>query len=113
MFMLGLFSWWYGSGWTGILGATRRRMGGLAETYSIKTLLNTLFAPWRRVITYPGASIEDKLRAVGDNIVSRCVGFTVRFFVLLAAGVSFVVLCIAGLLELVLWPLLPVLALAL
>jgi hypothetical protein len=113
MFMLDLVGWWYGSGWSGVLLATKRRLAGLAEAYSTKTLLHTLFAPWRRIITYPGAGIDAKLRAIGDNLVSRCVGFTVRFFVLLAAGVSFVFLCIVGLLELIVWPLLPLIAIAL
>lgn len=113
MFMLDLVGWWYGSGWSGVLRATQRRMAGLAETFSTKTLLHTLFAPWRRIITYPGAGIDAKLRAIGDNLVSRCVGFTVRFFVLVAAAVSFAFLCIAGLLEIIVWPLLPFLALAL
>lgn len=113
MFMLDLFSWWYGSGWTGVLAATRRRLGGLSEAFSTKTLLHTLFSPWRRIITYPGASIEDKFRAFGDNLISRFVGFTVRFFVLLAAAASFVFLCIAGILELVLWPLVPLIAIGL
>jgi hypothetical protein len=113
MFMLDLFTWWYGSGWSGVLRATRRRMAGLSEAFSTTTLLHTLFAPWKRIISYPGAAFDDKLRAIGDNLVSRCVGFTVRFFVLLAAAVSYVALCIAGLLELVLWPLLPLIAIAL
>lgn len=113
MFMLDLVSWWYGSGWVGVLSATRRRLAGLAEAFSTKTLLHTLFAPWRRIITYPGASIDAKLRAFGDNLVSRCVGFTVRFFVLFAAAVSFIFLCGVGLAELIVWPLLPFLALAL
>jgi hypothetical protein len=113
MFMLDLFSWWYGSGWAGVLTATRQRLGGLAEVYSTKTLLQTLFAPWRRIITYPGASIDTKLRAFGDNLISRFVGFTVRFFVLLAAAVSFALLCIAGLLELVVWPFVPFIAIGL
>jgi hypothetical protein len=113
MFMLDLVSWWYGSGWAGVLGRTRHRLTGLAEMFSITTLLHTLFAPWRRIITYPGASMDARLRALGDNALSRCVGFTVRFFVLLAAAVSFVGLCVAAVLELVLWPLLPVIAIVL
>lgn len=113
MFMLDLFSWWYGSGWAGVLGATRRRLGGLAEAFSVKILLGTLFAPWKRIVTYPGAGVDAKLRAWGDNLVSRFVGFTVRFIVLLAAAVSFAGLCLAGLAELVIWPLVPLLAVAL
>jgi len=113
MFMLDLVSWWYGSGWTGRLGSTRRRLAGLAEVFSIAILLRTLFAPWRRIVTYPGASIEARLRALSDNFISRCVGFTARFFVLLAAAVSFVGLCVFGVLEAILWPLLPLLAILL
>jgi len=113
MFMLDLFSWWYGSGWAGVLASTRHRFADLAETFSVRTLVLTLFSPWRRIITYPGASIEAKLRAIGDNLVSRFVGFMVRFFVLLAAAISFLFLCLAGVLELVLWPLIPFIAVAL
>jgi hypothetical protein len=111
--MLDLVGWWYGSGWTGRLNSTRRRLAGLAEAFSITTLLRTLFSPWRRIVTYPGASIDAKLRALGDNLISRCVGFTVRFFTLLAAAAAFLGLCIAGMLELILWPLLPLLAILL
>jgi hypothetical protein len=113
MFMLDLFRWWYGSGWTGVLRATLRRLQGLAEAFSTTILLHTLFAPWKRIISYPGAGIDATLRALADNFISRCIGFTVRFFVLIAAALSFVVLCIVGLLEIVVWPLLPLLALAL
>ena len=113
MFMLGLFSWWYGAGWAGVMQATQRRLSKLAEMFSIGILLQTLFSPWRRIITYPGAGIDAKLRAFGDNLVSRCIGFTVRFFVLISAGVAFVVLGLAGLLEIILWPLVPLLAVGL
>jgi hypothetical protein len=113
MFMLGLFSWWYGAGWKGVLGATGRRLGGLAEMFSINILLRTLFSPWKRMVTDPGASLDAKIRAFGDNIVSRVVGFTVRFFVLFAAALAFVLLLLASLLELVVWPLVPVAGIAL
>lgn len=111
--MLGLFSWWYGAGWKGILGATNRRLAALADMFSLNILLRTLFAPWKRVVTDPGASLDAKLRAFGDNLVSRAVGFTVRLFVLLAAAVSFVAIIIASIIELVAWPLLPILGVAL
>lgn len=113
MFMLNLFSWWYGSGWAGVLLATRRRLRGTAQAFSIRALLHTLFAPWKRIATPPGASINERFRALGDNLISRLVGFTVRIFVLLAAGFSFICLGVIGILELVAWPLIPLLALVL
>jgi hypothetical protein len=113
MFMLDLFSWWYGSGWTGILRATRRRFIGVSQAFSIRALLHTLFAPWKRIITSPGASISDRFRAIGDNLISRLVGFSARLFVLLAAMLTFIGLGAMGVLELIVWPLLPLLAVGL
>jgi hypothetical protein len=113
MFMLDLFSWWYGAGWAGALRSTKRRMVGLSEMFSIKALLHTLFAPWKRIVTSPGAGLEARMRAIGDNLVSRCIGFVVRSMVLLTAGVAFVALSIVGLLELIVWPFVPLLGLAL
>ena len=111
--MLDLFVWWYGNGWTGVLHATRRRLISLGAAFSIATLLKTLFAPWKRIITYPGAGLDAKLRALGDNLISRSVGFMVRIVALLAALVSLVALSVIGLAELIVWPLLPLAAVAL
>jgi len=113
MFMLDLFVWWYGNGWTGVLRATRRRLVGLSAAFSIDILLRTLFAPWKRIVTYPGAGLDAKLRALGDNLISRFVGFMVRIVALLAALVSLIGLCLVGIAELIIWPLLPLVAVAL
>lgn len=78
--------------------------------FSTTILLRTLFSPWRRIITYPGAGLDARLRAFGDNLVSRCIGFTVRSFVLLAAAIAFLVIGAASIAEIVIWPLIPVLA---
>ncbi len=108
MVMFSLFNWWYGAGWAGVIRSTQRRLTTLAGMFSIAILLRTLFSPWKRIITYPGAGIDAKFRAFGDNLVSRCIGFTIRLFVLVAAAVSFVLLSAMGLLELIAWPLVPV-----
>jgi hypothetical protein len=107
MVMLSLFNWWYGAGWAGVIRSTWRRLANLARMFSIPILLRTLFAPWRRIITYPSAGIDAKLRAFGDNLVSRCIGFTVRLFALIAAAVMLVLVSCMGLVELIAWPLIP------
>jgi hypothetical protein len=107
MIMLAFFSWWYGRGWKQNIQEFERRTKRIHEAFSVSLLLKTLFAPWRRIITPPGATINDKLRAVGDNIVSRVIGFIVRFFVLFGALITIIIIGLATLFEIVLWPLLP------
>lgn len=113
MVMFSLFSWWYGAGWAGVLRSTQHRLASLAGMFSIAILLRTLFSPWKRIISYPGAGLDAKLRALGDNLVSRCIGFIIRFFVLIAAAVTLVLLSIAGFIELLVWPLIPIASVAL
>jgi hypothetical protein len=113
MLMLSFFSWWYGQGLTGLVRSIRQRMQQLADMFSVAILLRTLFSPWRRIITYPGAGLEAHIRAMLDNMVSRVIGLFVRVFVLLSAAVLFGVLAIASVVQLILWPLLPVIALGL
>ena len=83
------------------------RLTGVAEIFSVGQLLRTLFAPWRRIITYPGASLADKWHAWGDNMVSRVIGFVVRIFVIFAALVTIAAIAVLTAIEIVVWPLLP------
>jgi hypothetical protein len=85
----------------------------VADAFSIGSLVSTLFAPWRRIVSYPGTSLNDHFHAWLDNLVSRIIGFLVRFFVLLAACISLLVIGLLSLIELAVWPCLPVLAIGL
>ncbi len=108
MLILSFFSWWYSRGWQQVALDFRPRLRGVMNAFSARQLLRTLFEPWRRIITYPGASLEERFRAWGDNLFSRMVGFVVRFFVLLATLVTLVLVALLTAIELVIWPLLPV-----
>lgn len=110
MFMLvvAFFSWWYGQGWRGVAINIAPRLSGVAATFSTTQLIRTLFQPWRRIITYPGDSLGAKLRAWGDNVFSRAVGFVVRLLVLFAAFVVLVITLLFSVLEVAAWPLLPI-----
>ena len=113
MLAVAFIRWWYGAGWKGVSVGVQRRMDHTAQSFSVPTLVRTLFAPWKRIVTAPGAGIDAHLRAMGDNAVSRLVGFTVRLTVLFSAGVSLAFMAGAGLLQIVLWPLIPPAAIAL
>jgi hypothetical protein len=108
MLIMSFFSWWYVRGWQQVALNFEPRLKGVADTFSVHQLLRTLFAPWRRIITYPGASLDERFRAWGDNLFSRMVGFVVRLFVLLAALLTLVLVALLSIIELVIWPLLPV-----
>jgi hypothetical protein len=107
MLALELFTWWYGQGWAAAAQNTRKMLMSILHAFSVLILLRTLFAPWRRIITYPGASLEAKLHAFGDNIVSRAIGFVVRLIVLLTAFLMSAVALITGIAGVILWPLVP------
>ncbi len=108
MLVVAFFSWWYGQGWAGVFGSLSRRQKTVANTFSVNQLLKTLFAPWRRIITYPGATLPEKFRAWSDNLFSRAVGFVVRLFVLLAACLVLIIVGLLTIIEIAVWPLLPV-----
>lgn len=107
MIVLAFFSWWYGRGWREEVHSLAARVRKVNRSFSVQLLLKTLFSPWRRIMTYPGASLADHFRAWGDNVVSRAVGFFVRLIVLLSAGVAIGLVGLLSVAELVLWPLLP------
>ena len=104
---LAFFGWWYGAGWRQVARNVGLRLTKTSHMFSVPILLRTLFAPWRRIMTYPGAGLGERVRALGDNLVSRAVGFTVRIFVLVTVSVLLLLVGIAGIIEIALWPLAP------
>jgi hypothetical protein len=109
MLFLEFFKWWYGVGWQKAVKGGVGLVKKVELSFSISVLLRTLFSPWKRIISPPGRALEDKLRAVLDNIVSRTVGFFVRAFSLMAAAVLITCASIVGLFIALSWPLIPVL----
>lgn len=113
MLAVAFVRWWYGTGWNLVTHTVRRRLQRTAASFSAPTLIKTLFAPWKRIVAAPGAGIDAHIRAMGDNAISRLVGFTVRLTVLFAAGVCLVGIAIAGAIQVIIWPLVPLLAIGL
>ncbi|MDB5166174.1 MAG: hypothetical protein JWM37_246 [Candidatus Saccharibacteria bacterium] len=112
MLLADLLTWWYGRGWLQVARNGQRRLRHVIDLFSVSLLLRTLIAPWRKIITYPGAGLDAKMRAISDNFFSRMVGFVVRICVLLSAFVSGIVLGVYTLVVLLAWPLIPVALLA-
>ena len=107
MLLAAFFAWWYGPGWALVFKNMQRRLRQTEQVFSVGMLAKTLFAPWRRVISYPGASLQAHMQALLDNTVSRFVGFMVRILVLISAAVVLVVVMVVAIVEIIAWPLVP------
>lgn len=107
MLAVELLRWWYGNGWSRAAHMAQRRIMKISQLFSVPILLRTLFAPWRRIVTQPGAGIDAQVRALGDNMISRTIGFAVRIIVLLTAGIGMLGMTVIAGLEIALWPLVP------
>lgn len=105
--LLAFFSWWYGQGWRQVASSLMPRVQAISDSFSVRQLSRTLFAPWKRITTPAGKSLEAKMRALADNLFSRIVGFIVRIFVLLGAAISVLVISVLTLIEALAWPLVP------
>lgn len=113
MFIGAFIGWWYGEGYLLALKGVIRKIRGVSRAFSVNTLLRTLFAPWRRIIVRPGASMSEHFTAWRDNFIGRFVGFFVRITVLIAAGTVTIITASLGLAGLIIWPVLPLLSVAL
>lgn len=107
MLALSFFSWWYGPGWRQVFRNFGPRLERIASAFSVRQLIRTLFAPWRRIITYPGASLAERFHAGIDNLISRVIGFLVRLLVLFTAAIALSLGAVLTVLEIAAWPLLP------
>lgn len=102
-----LVLWWYGDGWRKALRRTPARLDAIVQQFSVQQLSRTLFDPWRRIVSGGGRNLQERLQDGLGNAVSRFVGFFARLFVLITAGVALIVVSVAGLIEIVAWPLMP------
>jgi hypothetical protein len=107
MLLVEFFSWWYTRGFLELARKLGKTLRGIWQTFSVPLLLKTLFAPWKRITTEAGKSLQEHSRAWIDNAVSRLVGFTIRIFVIIAALASIVVVGLIGVCLIIAWPFVP------
>ena len=104
-----MLRWWYATGWLQAAQRVRAMTQSTSRTFSMPLLVQTLFSPWKRVVSLPGRSFDAKIAASLDNFVSRCVGFAVRVLVLIAACLATLGTFLVGLGMAVVWPFVPLL----
>jgi len=113
MLALEFFTWWYGQGWLKRWQGIGSYVHKTTQAFSIPILVKTLFDPWRRIISYPGAGLSNHLRAITDNLFSRVIGFCVRVLVMIFAVIILIFITLFGICLALIWPFLPFIALGL
>lgn len=108
MLFVSLIRWWYSDGLRQRIRAMALRLDGLIDYFSFDLLAKTLFQPFRQDSTGKvDGSLDVKLRAFADNMISRVLGAMIRTVILifgLIAIALYVVWIVVGIL---LWSLLP------
>lgn len=100
--------WWYGAGWQwAVQRAIVQRLRWCNETFSIAALTRTLFAPFKQTYNRSNGSIDIRIHAFFDNVISRCVGIVSRLFIILIGLGACLFVLITGGVFVVLWPLAP------
>jgi hypothetical protein len=108
MFLVGIISWWYGTGWKGQLGRIRDRLVATAQFFSIGQLLSTLFSPFRQISANKvNGSIGAQLRSFFDQTLSRVIGAIVRLFTIIAGVILMALQALLELVVLIIWLVLP------
>lgn len=115
--ILTFFTWWYFEFLGQILRIFRFAVTSLIQSLSIPEILKTFFAPWKKTYdTVGGKSLNDKINAMVDNLISRGVGVTVRIFLIITSALLVVVYFFLLFAALALWlvgPILPFIVLTL
>lgn len=106
--ILEMLRWWYSTGWLQAMERIISWPRGIGRSLSVSLLLATLLAPWRRIVSVGGRSLDDKMRNTADNFISRCIGFFVRIGVLIAAALYSAAALAVATIIVIIWPIAPV-----
>lgn len=110
MLASGLISWWYLDGYKLFASKLWTKLGDTIDLFSIGSLLKTLFAPYRQIsANETGDSIDAKILAFVDRLVSRMVGGVARIMIVLCGIVVIAIQFVGSILSLLVWPILPLL----
>lgn len=108
MFLVGIFQWWYGSGW--LRHAKRSYVGILriSDFFSISLLLKTLFNPFKQISAgRVSGSFPVQLSAFFDRLFSRIVGGVIRLLTVFIGMMAILLRAAWAVMSITLWTLLP------
>ncbi|MCX6807001.1 MAG: ATP-dependent Clp protease ATP-binding subunit [Candidatus Berkelbacteria bacterium] len=92
-----MFGWYYKIVVNNALKSWHSIFSIVSQEFSLLVLLKTLFAPWRKDIAPISGSLDQIVKIIFENFVSRIVGFFVRLFTIISGLlVLFLIFCIGS-----------------
>ncbi len=108
MLFVSLIRWWYSDGIYQRIRAMALKLDGLIDYFSFDLLIKTLFQPFRQDSTGKvDGSLDVKLRAFADNMISRVLGAMIRTVILIFGLIAIALYVIWIVVAMMLWSLLP------
>lgn len=108
MFLVGILTWWYGSGWRKRAMIIGERIASTNDYFSVGLLLSTLFSPFRQISSGSvDGPLVAQLRGFVDKLISRVIGAIVRSFMIIFGLIIIVLQLIFGGIVLAFWTLIP------
>lgn len=113
--VLVFWKWYYGEAAKNVLTAWKNFILFAVNYFSIPLLFKTLFVPWKRDFTKKPKGLDFKklFEYIAFNLVSRGLGFLVRFSMIIAGAVFLILIIVLGAVFFILWLVLPLVLLGL
>jgi hypothetical protein len=106
------FYWWYGEALKRMLVYFRAFLLLAFDFFSVRILLKTFFAPWKRdIASAAGMALEGKMKIFVLNLISRFIGMAVKSLTLFAFIIFFAFLLVVEVLVFLSWFFFPLLSL--
>lgn len=108
MFIVGILSWWYGTGWMARVSLAKNHLLRTYDYFSIGLLASSLFAPYRQISAgRVKGPLPVMMRAFFDRQLSRIIGAVARS-VLIIIGLGWIMVQLAvAILAIAGWSVLP------
>ncbi len=108
MLFVSLIRWWYSDGWLQRARGIGVKLDGVIDYFSIDLLIKTLFQPFRQdSVGSVDGSLDMKLRAFADRMISRLLGAFIRSFILLFGLIAIAGYSIFAFAVLLTWAVIP------
>lgn len=107
--MITYLSWWYFIQPINIFNAVLITTSKTFNTFSVKQLFLTFFAPWKRDVLYvENPSLQARFKIFISNMISRLIGAIARFFVIIIGIFCGTLVFLFGIIILIIWLCLPI-----